>query len=112
MRINGKVSSNAEKNSNRAAQKRPTFYSYGRAILFGYFEITKRFACGQDAMEWLRKVKSGWRAKVYDAHIYYDKYATKPMANGHDAYKFAWAKKHYGIQEAINLARDGAFISA
>ena len=109
---NEKVSSKAEKNSNRAAQKRPTFYSYGRAILFGYFEITKRFACGQDAMEWLRKVQSGWRAKVYDAHLYYDKDGTKSMVKGNDAYKFAWYKKHFGIQEAINLAREGAFMSA
>ena len=109
MRTLRKVSSNAENNSNRATQK---FYHYGRAMLFGYFEITKRFACGQDAMEWLRKVQSGWRAKVYDAHLYYDKYATKSMVKGHDAYKFAWYKKHFGIQEAINLAREGAFISA
>ena len=35
----GKVSSKAEKKSNRAAQK---FYTYGKAMLFGYFEITKR----------------------------------------------------------------------
>lgn len=109
MRINGKVSSKAEKNSNRAAQKRQKFYAYGRAMLFGYFEITKRFACGQDAMEWLRKVKSGWRAKIYDAHLYYDKYTIEPMVKGQDAYKFAWTKKHYGIQEAIKLAQEGAF---
>lgn len=167
MRINGKVISKAEKNSNRAAQKkddfyaygrailfgyfkinkrftcgrdaiewlrnvqsgwrakiiydahlyydedvvkpRNKFYTYGRAILFGYFEITKRFACSQDAIEWLQNVQSGWRAKVYDAHLYYDKYAVKPMITGYDAYKFACAKKQFGIQEAIKLAQEGAF---
>ena len=109
MRTNGKVSSKAEKNSNRAAQK---CYYYGKAMLFGYFEITKRFACGNDAIQWLAKVQSGWRSKVYDAHIYHDKYAIKPLVNGYDAFKFAWAKKRFGIQEAISLAREGAFISA
>lgn len=109
---NEKVSSKAEKRSNRAAKKEKKFYTYGRALLFGYFEITKRFACGQDAIEWLRKVQSGWRAKIYDAHLYYDKYATKSMIRGNDAYKFASAKKHFGIQQAINLAREGAFHSA
>ena len=104
-----KVSSKAENNSNRAAQKRQKFYTYGRAMLFGYFEITKRFACGQDAMEWLRKVQSGWRAKIYDAHLYYDKYGNKSMVKGHDAFKFALFKKRFGIQEAIKLAQEGAF---
>ena len=105
----GKVSSKAENNSNRAAKN---FYHYGKAMLFGYFEITKRFACGQDAIEWHRKVQSGWRARIYDAHLYYDSYATKPMIKGHDAFKFACIKKRFGIQEAINLAQEGAFISA
>ena len=103
------ISSKAENNSNRAAQKRQKFYTYGRAMLFGYFEITKRFACGQDAMDWLRKVQSGWRAKIYDAHLYYDKYGNKSMVKGHDAFKFAWFKKRFGIQEAIKLAQEGAF---
>ncbi|MBR4029357.1 MAG: hypothetical protein IKJ08_07210 [Alistipes sp.] len=109
MRIHRKVSSKAEKNSNRAAQKRQKFYTYGRAMLFGYFEITKRFACGQDAMEWLRKVKSGWRSKIYDAHLYYDECGKKPMIKGHDAFKFAWFKKRFGLQEAIKLVQEGAF---
>ena len=108
MRINGKVSSKAEKNSNRAAKK---FYHYGKALLFGYFEITKRFAHGQDALDWYQRVQTGWRAKVYDAHLYYDKYAVNPMVKGYDAYKFAWVKKHHGVQEALNLAQEGAFLS-
>lgn len=107
MRQNGEVSSKAEKKSNRAAQK---FYHYGKAMLFGYFEITKRFACGQDAIEWHRRVQSGWRAKIYDAHLYYDSYATQPMIKGFDAFKFARFKKRFGTQEAILLAQDGAFI--
>ena len=102
----GKVSSKAENNSNRAAQK---FYHYGKAMLFGYFEITKRFACGQDAIDWLQKVQSGWRTKIYDAHLYYDKYGNNPMVKGHDAFKFALFKKHFGTQEAIKLAQEGAF---
>lgn len=109
MRTLVKVSSKAVNKSNRAAQK---FYHYGKAMLFGYFEITKRFAHGQDALDWYRRVQLGWRAKIYDAHLYYDSYATKPMIKGHDAFKFAWFKKRFGIQEAINLAQEGAFISA
>ncbi|MBR5105342.1 MAG: hypothetical protein IKU93_02775 [Alistipes sp.] len=107
MRQNGKVSSKAEKNSNRAAQK---FYHYGKAMLFGYFEITKRFACGQDAIEWHRRVQSGWRAKIYDAHLYYDSYATQPMIKGFDSFRFAKTKKICGMQTAIQLAKEGAFI--
>lgn len=103
-----KVSSKAEKNSNRAALK-PNYHHYGKAMLFGYFEITKRFACGQDAIDWLRKVKSGWRAKVYDAHIYYDRFALKPMVKGFDAFRFAWAKKRFGLDVAMLFAKEGAF---
>lgn len=103
------ISSKAEKKSNRAAQKKEKFYHYGKAMLFGYFEITKRFASGSDAIQWLSKVQSGWRSKIYDAHLYYDKYGNNPMVNGHDAFKFAWFKKRYGIQAAIKLAQEGAF---
>ena len=103
-----KVSSKEVKKSNRAALKL-NYRHYGKAMLFGYFEITKRFACGQDAMDWLAKVQSGWRTKIYDAHLYYDKYGNRPMVKGHDAFKFAWFKKRFGIQEAIKLAQEGAF---
>lgn len=100
------ISRKAANNSNRSAKK---FYHYGKALLFGYFEITKRFACGQDAMEWHRKVQSGWRARIYDAHLYYDEYATRPMIKGFDAFLFARTKKLFGIQEALELASEGAF---
>lgn len=110
MRINGKVSSKAEKNSNRAARKK--VYCYGKALLFGYFEITKRFACGQDAIEWHRRLQSGWRGRVYDAHLYYDEYATHSMIRCFDAFRFADAKRRFGTQVALELASEGAFISA
>lgn len=109
MRTLVKVSSNAEKNSNRAAKK---FYHYGKALLFGYFEITKRFAHGQDALDWYQRVQTGWRAKIYDAHLYYDSYGTKSMIQGFDAFKFADIKKRCGIQVALRFAREGAFIRA
>ena len=107
MRRNEKVSSKAVNKSNRAAQK---FYHYGKAMLFGYFEITKRFAHGQDALDWYRRVQLGWRAKIYDAHLYYDSYATKPMIKGFDAFKFAYIKKRHGVETACEFARTEALI--
>lgn len=106
MRTLVKVSSKSAKNSTRAAQE---IYHYGKALLFGYFEITKRFAHGQEAIDWLNKVQSGWRSRIYDAYVYYDQYAVKPMLQGEDAYKFAQAKRQFGSREALRLAREGAF---
>lgn len=106
MRTLVKVSSKAAKNSNRAAHKHT---HYGRAIIFGIFEIQKTFSHTSDALEWYHKVSHGWRAHIYDAMIYYDSYCQRPIINAYDAYQFARAKLYLGAADALELANAGAF---